>query len=180
MPGKKWFLTDQAAARIRDAYDSKPATISLLAQGLGVPRYTVKQWASRLGVARTKELPWSAKDVEYLTANYHRYSLKTICRNLKRTRTAVILKAKRLRIRKSGEGYTVRSLCLALGEDHHKIDGWIDQGLLNAARRQTTRENDFYYIREKEVRRFIIENPTKINVRRVDGVWLIDLLANGG
>ena len=180
MSAKRWFLDARGAALIRDEYDSKPATITRLTTRLDVPRWQVRKWAVDLGVARTKELNWSPKDVEYLSANYHRTAVTKIARHLGRTRVAVRLKAKRLLVRKHGEHYTVRSLCLALGEDHHKVDAWIDRGLLPAGRRHTERENDSYLILEKDVRRFIIAHPTEINVRRVDGVWLIDLLANGG
>ena len=163
MPAKKYFLSAAAAALIRDEYDSHPKTITRLTARLDVPRWQVRKWAVDLGVARKKELNWSDKDVEYLSAHYHRQSVTSIARYLGRSRVAVKLKAKRLWIRKRGEHYTVRSLCQALGEEHHKVDRWIAEGLLNATRRQTDREHDMHLITEREVRRFIIENPAKIN-----------------
>jgi hypothetical protein len=178
--GKKWFITEAQLARLDAIYDSRPATITMLAREWGTPRWTVQKYAQDRGLARTKELDWSKSDEEYLSANMHRLAVATIARRLKRTRTGVKLKARRLGVRKHGEGYTAQSIALAVGEDPHKVVGWIDQGLLKATRRHTDRENDSYLILEKEVRRFIIENPSKINMRRVDGLWLIDLLANGG
>ena len=180
MGAKRWYLDARGAALIRDEYDSHPATITRLTARLDVPRWMVRKWAVELGVARVKEVNWSAQDVEYLSANYHRTPITKIARHLGRTRVAVQLKAKRRNVRKHGEHYTVRSLCLALGEEHHKIDAWIAKGLLPAGRRHTERAADSYLILEKDVRRFIIAHPTEINVRRVDGLWLIDLLANGG
>jgi hypothetical protein len=38
---------------------------------------------------------------------------------------------------------------------------------------------DIYLIREKDVRRFILEHPTEIDLRKVDRLWFLDLLTNG-
>ena len=38
---------------------------------------------------------------------------------------------------------------------------------------------DIYLIQEKDVRRFILEHPTDIDLRKVDQLWFLDLLTNG-
>ena len=38
---------------------------------------------------------------------------------------------------------------------------------------------DSYLIQEKDVRRFILEHPTEIDLRKVDQLWFIDLITNG-
>jgi hypothetical protein len=34
-------------------------------------------------------------------------------------------------------------------------------------------------IREKDVRRFILQHPTEIDLRKVDQLWFLDLITNG-
>lgn len=180
MARKKYNLDERATALLQARYDSRTETIAQLSRALGVPHYTIKRWAQVLGLARTKEKPWSESEVAYLEAHFHRLHVSTLARKLGRTVTAVALKAKRLGIRKCGEGYTVRSLALALGVDDHKVVRWINRGLLRASRRQTDRECDPYLITETAVRDFIARHPTEIDLKRADGLWLIDLLVNGG
>jgi DNA-binding transcriptional MerR regulator len=180
MARKRYILNEHAVALLRERYDSQTETIDQLSQLLGVPRYTVRRWAQVLGLARTKERPWSEKEIAYLESHFHRLHVSTLARKLKRTTTAVALKAKRLGIRKCGEGYTIRSLALALGVDDHKVSHWIDLGLLKATRRQTDRACDPYFIPEKAVQEFIVSHPLEIDLKRADGLWLIDLLAKGG
>ncbi len=180
MPRKKYYLDDRATALLKERYDSRTETISQISRTLSVPHYTVKHWAQVLGLARTKEQPWSDKDVTYLEANFHRVHVSTLARKLKRTTTAVALKAKRLGIRKNGEGYTARSLALALGVDNHKVTRWVGLGLLRTSKRHTDREQDAYLITDAAAREFIVRHPSEIDIRRADSLWLIDLLANGG
>jgi len=49
--------------------------------------------------------------------------------------------------------------------------------------RQTWRgekqNGDIYLILEKDVRRFILEHPTEIDLRKVDQLWFLDLVTNG-
>jgi hypothetical protein len=45
---------------------------------------------------------------------------------------------------------------------------------------RTEQQNgDIYLIREKDVRRFILERPTDIDLRKVDQLWFLDLITNG-
>jgi hypothetical protein len=177
MSGKR-YLFDQAADRlIRDCYDSRTQTIDRLSQTLGFPRWAIKRRAQALGLARTKERPWSEREVAYLEAHLHRLSLAVLARRLGRSVTAVALKARRLGLRKCDEGYTARSLAQALGVDDHKVVGWIERGILRASRRSSERPRDLYLIPEREVRRFVCTYPTELDLRRVDPVWFIDLLA---
>ena len=45
---------------------------------------------------------------------------------------------------------------------------------------RTEQQNgDIYLIHEKDVRRFILEHPTEIDLRKVDQLWFLDVLTNG-
>lgn len=169
-------LTDQARRILRDTYDSRTETIDQLVVTLQVPRHTVKRWARQLGLARTKPRRWTPEEDAYLDQNLSRRSVERMALHLRRTVTAVALRAKRLRITKSDEGYTSESLALALGVDGHKVRRWIAGGVLRATRRHTRRENDTYYISDNAVRDFVVDYPGEINLRMVDSLWFIDLL----
>lgn len=170
-------FTEEVDRLIRERYDSRTGTITRMAQCLDVPRWAVTKRAQVLGVARTKEAPWTPEDEEYLAQWFHRRSIGQIAHRLGRSVTAVSLKANRLGITKTGEGYTVRGLAVAFGVDAHKVTRWIELGLLRASKRHTERERDVWYISEREVRRFITTYPGELDRRKVDLLWLIGVLA---
>lgn len=177
LSGKKYFFNEASDRLIREHYDSRTATIDWLSQKIGFPRWAIKKRARILGMARTKEKPWSEAEIAYLEANLPRLSLAVLARKLGRSVTAVALKARRLGIRKKDEGYTARSLAQAFGVDAHKVVGWVELGLLKASRRNSGRAGDMYFISDREVRRFVTTYPTEFDLRRVEQVWFIDLLA---
>ena len=61
---RKYIFTDQIDQLIREVYlnhraaKSRPG-IPLLAKKVGMPHWALKKRARELGLARTKELPWS-------------------------------------------------------------------------------------------------------------------------
>jgi len=174
---KKYFFDQVSDHLIRENYESRTETINWLSQRLDFPRWAIKKRAQILGLARTKEKPWSEKEKTYLEANLPRLSLAVLGRKLGRSVTAVVLKAKRLGIKKSDEGYTARSLAQAFGVDDHKVVRWVELGLLKASRRNSERPRDMYFISDQEVKRFVTTYPTQFDLRRVEQVWFIDLMA---
>ena len=177
MSGKKYHFDQVSDSLIKERYDSRSETIDWLAQRLGYPEWAIKKRAQILGLTRTKEKPWSEKETAYLESNLHRLSMAVLARKLGRSVTAVALKAKRLSIRKTDEGYTARSLAQAFGVDDHKVVRWVEMGLLKASRRNSGKPRDMYYISDQEVKRFVTTYPTQFDLRRVEQVWFIDLLA---
>ncbi len=97
--------------------------------------------------------------------------------------TAIHLKLKRMRFKDDGSFYSANGLAQALGIDSHAVTRWIKSGHLKAKRRGTARteqqNGDIYLIHEKDVRRFILEHPTDIDLRKVDQLWFLDLITNG-
>lgn len=180
MARKKYYFNDYTDRLICERYDGTTDAIDQLAKSLNLPRWVVKRRAQMLGLARPKEKPWSQAEVDYLEANYHRLSILTLTRKLKRSTTAIALKAKRLSIRKFDEGYTARSLSQALGIDGHKVSRWVELGLIKASRRHTARESDMYLITDCAVRKFMLSYPTELDLRHADPVWLVDVLGRTG
>src|SRR5271167_4054067 len=189
---RKYVFTDQIDQLIREIYLSrrdarKRPSIPLLAKRVGMPHWALKKRARELGLARTKELPWSERELEIL-ARYawmsdERIRLKLKAAGYARTVTAIHLKLKRMRFKHDGSFYSANGLAQALGIDSHAVTRWIRSGHLKAKFRSTARteqqNGDIYLIHEKDVRRFILEHPTDIDLRKVDQLWFLDLITNG-
>ena len=189
---RKYVFTDQIDQLIREIYlnhrDAKTRPgIRLLAKKVGMPHWALKKRARELGLARTKELPWSEPELEIL-ARYawmsdERIRLKLKAAGYSRTVTGIHLKLKRMRFKHDGSFYSANGLAQALGIDSHAVTRWIKSGHLKAKLRGTARteqqNGDIYLIHEKDVRRFILEHPTDIDLRKVDQLWFLDLITNG-
>jgi hypothetical protein len=88
-----------------------------------------------------------------------------------------------MRFKHDGSFYSAYSLAQALGIDPHAVTRWIKSGHLKGKFRGTARgpqqNGDSYLIQERDVRRFILEHPTDIDLRKVDQLWFLDLITNG-
>src|SRR5437016_2550273 len=105
-PSKRLYVfTDQIDQLIREIYLNRRHSknregIRLLSKKVGMPHWALKKRARELGLARTKELPWSETELEIL-ARYAWMSDERIRRKLKaagyvRTVTGIHLKLKRM------------------------------------------------------------------------------------
>ena len=189
---RKYVFTDQIDQLIRAVYlnhrDAKTRLgIRPLAKKVGMPHWALKKRARELGLARTKELPWSEPEVQML-ARYawmsdERIRLKLKAAGYSRTITGIHLKLKRMRFKHDGNFYSAHSLAQALEIDPHAVTRWIKSGHLRAKLRGTERtpqqNGDSYLIQEKDVRRFILEHPTDIDLRKVDQLWFLDYVESG-
>jgi hypothetical protein len=82
---------------------------------------------------------------------------------------------------RTGEGYTMRGLCLGLGVDHRAVTRWIEAGWLKGTRRQSERATrDIWYFSDQAIRVLVREHPSEIDPRRVDWLWLVDVLLDCG
>lgn len=189
---RKYNFTDQIDQRIREIYQNHPDAktrpgIRLLAKKVGMPHWALKKRARELGLARTKEQPWSDPELEILARNAwmsdERIRLKLKAAGYARTVTGIHLKLKRMRFKEDVSFYSANGLARALGIDNHTVARWIRAGHLKAKHRGTERTEqqggDIYLIHEKDVRRFILEHPTAIDLRKVDQLWFLDVITNG-
>ena len=189
---RKYIFTDQIDQRIREIYQNHPDAktrhgVRLLAKKVGMPHWALKKRARELGLARTKEQPWSEPELDIL-ARYawmsdERIRLKLKAAGYARTVTGIHLKLKRMRFKEDVSFYSANGLARALGIDNHTVARWIRSGHLKAKYRGTERTEqqggDIYLIHEKDVRRFILEYPTDIDLRKVDQLWFLDVITNG-
>jgi hypothetical protein len=184
---RKYTFTDQIDQLIREVYLSRPGAktqlgIRPLAKKVGMPDWTLKKRARELGLARTKELPWREPELailsRYAWMSDERIRLKLKAAGYERTVTGIHLKLKRMKFKHDGSFYSANGLAQALGIDSHAVTRWIKSGHLKAKLRGTSRtehqNGDIYLIQEKDVRRFILEHPTDIDLRKVDQLWFLD------
>ena len=86
--------------------------------------------------------------------------------------------------RKDPHHCSASALAQLFGVDPKRVTGWILRGLLKAERRGTdrvaTQRGDSWWIHRRAVRRFIIDNASAFDIRKVDKFWFVDLLANEG
>ncbi len=180
---QKYFLDEPGRKLLLARYDGTKKTIDELTARLHVPRYIVKKWGRQLGLARQKEPFWTKADEGYLAANLGRRSITAIAKTLNRTPTAVKLKAKRLGVHKGQDGYTMCGLEVALGADHHKIERWMKLGWLKGERRHSERTHqqggDMWRFTDANIRDFVQAHPMEIDQRRMDWLWMVDLLSGG-
>ena len=188
----KYVFTNQIDELIRGIYLDRPGAqgrpgIRVLAKKVGIPHWALKKRARELGLARTKEKPWSEPELEIL-ARYawmsdERIRLKLKAAGYSRTVTGIHLKLRRMKFKHDPGFYSANGLAQALGIDSHAVTRWIRSGHLKAKLRGTARgekqNGDIYLILERDVRRFILEHPTEIDLRKVDQLWFLDLVTNG-
>lgn len=159
--------------------------LKLFAKKINWPDWAVKKRGRELGLARTKETPWSEAEVEILHQfawmSDERIRLKLKAKGFTRTATAIHLKIKRTGA-KQGDFYSATGLSSLLGCDSHCVMRWIKKGWLQAKPRGTDRTEaqggDFWLIRPKDVREFIAGHPMEFDLRKVDQLWFVDLLTN--
>lgn len=188
----KYTVTAEMDAVIRRVYRTEgtgSGEVRDLARRLGLPRWKVTRRALELGVreSRIKELPWSKIELRILEGNAHlspqRISIRLAKAGYRRTEVAVTLKLKRLRLRSNLKGMSARQTAECFGVDSKAVTRWINLGLLRADRRGTDRVpeqgGDMWFIREKYLRRFVLENLNQIDLRKVDKYWFVDLLTGG-
>jgi IS30 family transposase len=148
----------------------------------GLPRWYVKRQAARLGLTmHLDRRPWTRAELEVLENLVGRVSSATIAKRLGRAESSVVNKLKRMQTsRRMRNGYTMRDVEMCLGEDHHKIAGWIKNGWLQdhlqGTRRHDGNGNDIHRICEEDILNFVRNHPQEINLGKVDQTWFLDLV----
>jgi len=178
---KKYFWTEGQDELLRAKYSHYRSAIDGISRLLPqYPRWQIRRRAILLGLTRTKEPNWTKRQERILRDWLPHRSLDWIAKKLKRSRTAIVVKSKRLGICKSKAGFTACGLAIILGADPKTITRWIERGLLAATRRQTRRNSrqhgDFFYIDPSAARDFIRDNPDEISIRTVAKRPFIELL----
>jgi len=188
----KWPVSPELHEQIKDLYQKRAGmtnapVVRKFAERIGYPDWKIKRYAQRQGwvIRRKKEPDWSAAELEILTDNAHR-GLSGIQAKLKaagfaRTLSGIVQKRKRLRLPANLSGHSARGVAACFGVDVKTVIRWIGHGYLRAIKRGTERTanqgGDYWFIKDKWVRDFIVEHLAEVDLRKVDKYWFVDLLA---
>jgi len=192
-PSRNWryLATPEIDQQIREGYvrlrRGERKAVHTIAEQIGWPRYAVGKRAAELGLAKTKEKPWSADEEAILAAAGHLprsgVQRRLAAAGFQRSRAAIAVKMTRMRIKRNLDGYSANTLAIAFGVDTHKVLLWIRRGLLEAERRGTDRADsqggDSWWITHKSVKQFVFRAPDEVDLCRVEKFWFLDLLTDG-
>jgi len=161
--------------------------INSLADRLKLPRWKVSRYAVHQGwVAKQKKEPlWSEKEIKILEKFAHltpeRIQIHLKKSGYKRSLAGIILKRKRMRFLGNLRGQSASAVALCLGEDVHFVTRQISLGRLKAKRRGTARTKknggDMWFITDRNIREFILDNVNLVDLRKVDKYWFTDIVA---
>ncbi len=115
--------------------------------------------------------PWTEDEVTYLAAKYGLVSLKTLARNLQRTKGAIYIATKRLlhNQRIYDNFYTSSELARLFGNDAKTIVYWASRGWLKGRRAPYYQGlNRFWLFTERCVIRFLKDRPWLLNMERME------------
>lgn len=180
-------------AAIRAVYENAPRrnAVKDLADKIGKPRWWVTKRATALGlvVPRFKEAVWTEDEVDLLERNAHKSAavIERIFRKhgYSRTATSITVKRKRLALgvtvsRQAVGLYSANQVATLMGVDAKTVTRWINLGMLKASRRPSARiaaqGGEGFEINAAALRKFIVDNPNSVDLRKVDRLWFIGLL----
>lgn len=177
-------LTPEREAYLRTHYHPSVRGISHRIAGvLQVPKWRVCRWASEMGLTgpSTKGPDWSPKDDAFLEEHLGTRTVGWIAKKLKRSTTAVVVRAKRLSIsrRDARSWYTARQVAEGFGVDGKTVTRWIDAGRLEAKHEGQDYPDGrpaAWRIEHDAVRTFIQFHPTAFSLAKVEPVWFLDIV----
>lgn len=191
---KKYVSNDLIDRRLRALYHQSPdkkrnagQSVKKLAAQIRWPVWALRVRARELGIARTKDRPWSDEELaileRYAWMTPVRIALKLKAKGHHRTYTAIDIKLDRTYARRNTPYFTANALSLLFGVDSHVISRWVKLNYLKAGRRGTERHEgnggDMFMIHENDVRAFILARPLEFDIRKVDQLWFLDLITEG-
>ena len=162
-------------------------SVKKLAARINWPVWALRVRARELGIARTKDQPWSDEELAILERHAWmspaRIAMKLKAKGYHRTYTAIDVKLDRTYARRNTPFFTANGLAVLFGVDRHVITRWISLNYLKATRRGTERHEgnggDMFMIHENDVRAFILARPLECDIRKVDQLWFLDLITEG-
>ncbi len=185
--------TAEIDAKIRERWPHLKGrgAITEFAEELGRPKWWVSRRARDLGMANVpfhKEPEWTAAELQLLKKVPLHDSSRAAAifrqHGFHRTPTSIVVKSKRQGLsRRYTETMSARQVAEILGVDSKYVTARCIDGALTATRRETLRGpqqgGDPWSITRADLRRYIIENVTNLDIRKVEKFSFVQLLAEG-
>jgi hypothetical protein len=182
---------DHIDGMIRRTYqnDPDPGAIKKLARTINRSRQWIRMRAIKLGIAipRFKTPDWAAAEIEIIVEHGHLGPLALKRRLAKsgflRTEAAIMSKLyDQGGSTEDPDHHSANGLARLFGIDIHVVTGWIAKGWLQAQRRGTARVDqqggDQWWISRRAIRLFVKDSVQVIDFRKLDKVWLVELLTD--
>ena len=118
---------------------------------------------------------WSKKEIEYLDENWGKIPLASLSTHLKRTKKAVALKSKKLKLgasTRADEYLTARQVAKILNVDSHVVLRWIENNHLKADRKVLLYKRLFFLIKHCDLCEWLENNQDKFDSRKIDYINL--------
>lgn len=176
-PRHHW--TEQDNEMLRTYYDGSSEAIDRLAHLLNLTREAVKQRATHLFLTRSQDRHvWSPERVAELIRLTTMYSPKKIAQIMGVTENAVHCKQQKIKVSSWGSRgwYNLEEIRELFTVSEKTVHKWISSGKLKACR--YGEKSLILQITPKSLRSFVIANPIELQGRKVDMVFLVDLLTN--
>lgn len=179
-PKHTW--TEDEKDIVRRDYRGTNKCAALIATKIGVTPCAVKGQVQKLGLAMDKSPRWTQQELDRLKKLAQKYSVETISRRLHRSRNAVAVKIKRLKIsrRVRDDWYTKKEVAEICGVDHKKVQTWIDSHVLKASYHNGHRPSKYgmamWHIEYADLRRFLIKYSDELLGRNTDIqqiIWIV-------
>jgi hypothetical protein len=167
----------------------KRGAINAIADKLKLPRWWVTKRATKLGLVmpHKKTPPWTAAE----TALLRKVPLHDVNKCSKifrehgfaRSPTAIMVRAKRLDVsRRFNEGLSAHQAAVIVGFDSKTVGIMAGKGEIKAARRKDARSpqqgGSRWIIKPADLRRYVLDNLDRIDLRKVDKFAFVQLIAN--
>ena len=114
---------------------------------------------------------WSKSELNYLDEYWGRNSLAYLSGRLKRTKKAVVLKAKRLRLgasTRADEYMTARQVAVLLNVDSHVVLRWVEKHNLKAVKKIMLYKREFVLIKHCDLLRWLKNNQSRFDSMKIN------------
>lgn len=162
--------TEKETRVVRREYKGTAASAEAIAAKLGLRPRQVKSKIQTLGIRRGSRL-WTERELQYLSDNYGVKPDTEICLYLRRTRYAIILRAKRMKINRKMNGFTASELARVLGLACSKTitDTWMPNGLIEGCKSPTLAgRNLMWFFTDEQIEACLRRRPWLVNLKKVE------------
>ena len=172
---------------LEEGNGKKRGECNAFADGLNLPRWWVTKRATKLGVTmpHKKEPPWTAAETELMTKvplhDVDKCAKIVRQHGFNRSPTAIQVRAKRIGIsRRFNEGLSAIHAAKIVGFDPKNLGTYCVSGELKAEKRADKRSpqqgGSRWVIKPSDLRRFILDNLERIDLRKVDKFEFVQVL----
>ena len=183
-PPRHW--TQEELDILRGDYHQDRQSLAAVARRLAIPVSTVSRQLAAMGLSRNNDRRrWTPEEDQQLLDLVERRPLITIASAMGRSIASVAARAKYINASRKHRDrwYTLQETAAITGMNQRALLTRIGDGALRATRHNFPQDHGHqqshgsWHIEERDLRRFIRQQPQDLSGRRVDAVQLVQVLA---